>query len=156
MKTINIFIASSAELRKERDELTDLFLDLNQESFYAKGIQLHAERWEYADSSMRTERKEDEYLNRLRTCDISITMFWNTLGEYTVEELDVAEAEKNAGRIPKTNYVFFKNPENSISPELADFQASFAERYPSVPIYTFDDNLSLRQQVAKIIYQTCQ
>ena len=156
MRTVNIFIASSAELRKERDELTDLFLDLNSESFYAKEIRLHAERWEYADSSMRTIRKEDEYLMRLRTCEISITMFWHTLGQYTVEELDVAEAEKNAGRIPKANYVFFKIPVNGISPDLAAFKASFAERYPAVLIYTFDDYISLRRQVADILYQTYQ
>lgn len=156
MRVVNIFIASSAELRKERDELTDLCLDLNPESFYAKGIRLHAERWEYADSSMRTVRKEDEYLMRLRTCEISITMFWHTLGQYTIEELDVAEAEKNAGRIPKANYVFFKNPVNSISSELAEFKAAFAERYPFVPVFTFDDYVSLRRQVADILYQTYQ
>ncbi|MBO6075042.1 MAG: hypothetical protein J6P74_07935 [Paludibacteraceae bacterium] len=153
MKKINIFIASSSELKHERDELTDLFLDLNQETFYDNGIRLHAERWEYADSSMRIARKEDEYLNRLRTCEISITMFWHTLGEYTLEELDVAEVEKKAGRLPKANYVFFKKPINSLSSELTNFKDSFAERYPSVPTYTFDDYITLRQQVAEIIYK---
>ena len=93
----NVFIASSAELKTERLELVDLLMDLNDE-WVKRGVKFKPVLWEYMDSSMQDGRKEDEYLAKLRTCEICIVMFWRMLGEYTVEELDVAVAEMIVGR----------------------------------------------------------
>ena len=151
MKT-NIFIASSSELKRERMELVDLMMDLNQEpSNKAKGIKLDPVLWEYMDSSMRAQRKEDEYLAELRKCEICIVLFWNILGEYTMEELDVAVQEMNAGNYPKQVFVFFKEPAKSITPELTDLKAHFAERYPSLPFDSFDSADALRRKVAEYV-----
>ena len=151
MKT-NIFIASSSELKRERLELVDLMLDINQEpDNKTNGTKFVPVLWEYMDSSMRAQRKEDEYLVELRKCETCIVLFWNILGEYTLEELDVALQEKQAGNYPQKVFVFFKEPAPTISESLADLKAHFAERYPNIPVDTFDSVDMLRRKVAELI-----
>ena len=149
MKIIKIFVASSAELKCERMELVDLIQDIN-DKLEEEGITLKPILWEYMDSSMRAERKEDEYLEKLRECEVCIVMFWRTLGEYTLEELDVAVKEMRAGRLPKQVYVLFKEPANSISKELMSFKYSFSKKYRDVTSYQFDNAKTLRAIVTNI------
>lgn len=129
MKTIKIFLASSEELKDERLEMTDLVSRLNQ-TFKGRGIQLELKRWEYLDSSMGDERKQDEYNKVLRECDICLVLFWRKFGSYTAEELDVAyQCHKNKVK-PEKIYVFFKNPDdNDVTSELKEFIKSYENRY---------------------------
>ena len=129
MKTIKIFLASSEELKDERLEMTDLVSRLNQ-TFMGRGIQLELKRWEYLDSSMGDERKQDEYNKVLRECDICLVLFWRKFGSYTAEELDVAyQCHKNKVK-PEKIYVFFKNPDdNDVTSELKEFIKSYENRY---------------------------
>ena len=151
MRYNRIFIASSSELKQERMGLVDLLQDLNDE-VEERGTRFKPVLWEYMDSSMGAKRKEEEYLEELRLCEICLVLFWRTLGEYTVEELDVAVAEMQAGRSLKRVYVLFKDPCNDISKELVVFKESFSQKYPCVPVLTFQDENILRKLVEKIIY----
>ena len=128
-----IFIASSSELKTERMELVDLMQDMNDE-LEGRDIKLKPVLWEYMDSSMRAGRKEDEYLVKLRECEICIVLFWRTSGEYTVEELDVAVAEMQAGRLPKKVFILFKELADDISEELASFKKDIIENKSLYPI----------------------
>ena len=150
MKIIRIFVASSAELKLERMELVDLMQDLN-EVYEEKNIKLKPVLWEYMDSSMRAERKEDEYLVELCKCEICIVMFWQTIGEYTVEELDVAVKEMRAGKNPKQVYLLFKENNDNISEELKLFKSSFYNENKQIPSYVFGNSTELRNIVAKIL-----
>ena len=150
MKTINIFIASSSELKRERMELVDLMQDMN-EDIEGRDIKFKPVLWEYMDSSMRAERKEDEYLAKLRECEICIVLFWQILGEYTVEELDVAMEEMRSGRFPKEVHVLFKAPAPNASEELISFKENFYGKYQVNP-ETFNDISSLRKQVEGILH----
>lgn len=145
-----VFIASSAELKLERNELVDLVQDLNDKQ-EKLGIKIKSVLWEYMDSSMGEKRKEDEYLEKLQECEICIVMFWRTLGEYTVEELDVAVAEMKAGRLPKQVCVMFKEPCDGISNELLEFKESFSMKYPHIPTLTFSDEKLLRTKITNLI-----
>ena len=149
MKRINIFIASSAELKRERMELVDLMQDLNDD-LEGRNIKLKPVLWEYLDSSMRAERKEDEYLVKLRECEICIVLFWQILGEYTVEELDVAIKEMRLGGCPKEVHVLFKAPAPNASDELISFKENFYNKY-QLDLETFNDIISLRKQVEGIL-----
>lgn len=149
MSTKQIFIASSAELKRERMELVDLMHDMNN-NLEEQNIKLKPVLWEYMDSSMRVERKEDEYLVKLRECEICIVLFWQILGEYTVEELDVAVNEMRAGRYPKEVHVLFKEPAENASEELISFQENFYNKYQLNP-ETFNDISSMRKQVESIL-----
>lgn len=149
MKTIYVFIASSAELKRERMELVDLMQDMN-DYFEEQNIKLRPVLWEYMDSSMRAERKEDEYLVKLRGCEICIVLFWKIRGEYSVEELDVATEEMRAGRCPKEVHVFFKEPAENASEELILFKKDFNNKYRIQPT-VFDNADTLRKHVESII-----
>lgn len=150
MKIINIFVASSAELKRERMELVDLMQDMND--LEGRNIKLKPVLWEYLDSSMRIERKEDEYLEKLRECEICIVMFWNTLGEYTLEELDSAVSYLKDNLILKHIYVLFKEPAaDTMSDELNFFKKDFAIRYPRISYDVFGDASSLRQKITDFL-----
>ena len=149
MKVINVFIASSAELKKERMELVDLMQDMNDD-LERQNFKLKPVLWEYMDSSMRAERKEDEYLAKLRECEVCIVLFWQILGEYTVEELDVAVKEMRSGRFPTEVHAFFKEPAQSASNELISFKENFYNKYQLHP-KTFNNISLLRKQVEDIL-----
>lgn len=152
MRHVHIFIASSSELKQDRFELVDLLADLNQDTFHQQNLSLRSEIWELWDSSMRSERKEDEYLKKLCICDICIVLFWHTLGEYTLEELNVAVKKMQDGQLPKSVYVFFREPTDAISPELAQFMIRFTERYSSIPYFKYKKYRDLRQIVTSILH----
>ena len=127
MRTIKVFIASSDELTPERKEFDTLFHHLNT-IFTARGIRLEPVKWEFLDSSMGRLHKQEEYNREIKDCDICVVMFWQKFGDYTDEELKVADAEMRAGRKPVKIYVFFKEP-GDVSQELQEFKASFDEAY---------------------------
>lgn len=146
----SVFIASSSELKHERLELVDLLMDMNHE-LKEQGFKWKSELWEFMDSSMQEGRKEDEYLEKLRACEVCIVMFWRTLGEYTVEELDVAVAEMQAGRLPRQVYVLFREPDDGISQELLTFRQEFTKNYPTLPLHTFEGDNTLRDLVKNFL-----
>lgn len=149
MKTIRAFIASSSELKCVRMELVDLMQDMNDD-LEERNIKLKPVLWEYMDSSMRSERKEDEYLVKLRECEICIVLFWQILGEYTVEELNVAVLEMKNGRFPKEVHVLFKEPAENASEELISFKKGFSYTYALDQI-VFENAKILRKQVEKLL-----
>ena len=59
MKTINVFLASSEELRDERMMIADLFNELN-DIFLPRGVYLKLVKWEKLDSSMGLKHKQEE------------------------------------------------------------------------------------------------
>lgn len=127
MKTINVFLASSEELRIERNEFSDLILQLN-DLFERRSIRLRLVRWEHLDSSMGVEHKQHEYNDRLRECELCLVLYWTRFGEYTHSELETAYSELKAGRNPRKLYVFFKDTDQ-ITPELQQFRDGFASKY---------------------------
>ena len=127
MKTIKVFIASSEELHLERLEFTDMIQQLNK-ALKPRGIEIEPVKWEYLDSSMNEERKQTEYNNALKECELCLVMYWTRFGEYTEEELTTAWECLKAGNNPKKLYVYFKEPCNETK-ELKDFKDSFVTRY---------------------------
>ena len=130
-------------------ELVDLMQDMN-EDIKGRDIKFKPVLWEYMDSSMRAARKEDEYLEKLRESEICIVLFWQTLGEYTVEELNVAADEMKNGRFPKEVHVLFKEPAENASKELISFKNGFSYTYALDQI-VFENTKILRMQVEKLL-----
>lgn len=127
MTTIRIFLASSNELETERDKFASLINQLNR-IFKPRGLELELVIWEYLNSSMSKKRKQDEYNDELKKCEICLVIFWNKFGEYTEEEFRTAYQELCAGHNPQRLYVFFKEPADS-TVEMSEFKESFATEY---------------------------
>lgn len=150
MKIIKTFIASSSELKLERRELVDMFHEIN-ENLEDKGIRFKPVLWEYMDSSMGIHRKEDEYLQKLRECELCIALFWRIKGEYTIEELEVAVSELRKGNLPKKVYVFYKDTKyGEISEELSNYKVVFAQSNPDIPVCLYRNIEELRNKIIVI------
>ena len=108
-REIRIFLASSKELRADRDAFELYFLQQNRELLH-KGVQLKVERWENLVSAMSKTRSQDEYNKVIRECDLFVSLFSTKAGEYTVEEFDVAYRQFKSGDKPLV-YTFFKDTE---------------------------------------------
>lgn len=130
MKKIKIFLASSEELKQERLELADFVEHLNY-TFEKIGINIQLVKWEYIDSSMGAQHKQEDYNDKLRECEMCMVLYWTKFGLYTKTELDTAYNELKAGNNPKKLYVYFKEAEDGaeVTPELQAFRDSFPSAY---------------------------
>ena len=133
MKTFKIFVASSNELEKERQELAKLANSLNN---VLEPLNTHVimVEWEDLDASMGVAHKQEEYNTKLRECEMCIVLYWSKFGIWTKQELDIAYSELRAGNNPKKLYVYFKNGgDKAPTPELTEFRESFDKNYGHFP-----------------------
>ncbi|SFA96858.1 hypothetical protein [Algoriphagus aquimarinus] len=107
MKTIRIFIASSSELKEDREKFK-LFIGLENDRLVDKGIYLKLEQWEYFKDSISTTRLQDEYNEAIRQSDMVICLFYTKVGKYTAEEFYTAYEIFKAQGKPRI-WTYFKN-----------------------------------------------
>ena len=107
-RTIKIFLASSSELKEDRDAFELHFLRKNKD-FRRQGFELEVLRWETFLDAMSETRLQDEYNKAVRNCDIFLSLFKTKTGKYTEEEFDAAHrAFKDSGK-PLIYTYFMKN-----------------------------------------------
>ena len=141
--TIRIFLASSAELREDRDAL-DLYLRQLNDTLQSAGKYLRVVRWENFLDAMSDTRMQDGYNDAVRSCDIFISLFFTRTGQFTREEFHVAHAHFLETGRPYI-YTFFKDAEirtgsleRAALTSLWDFQEElkalghFYSRYDSI------------------------
>ena len=100
MKTIKIFLASSDELKDERQKFGNLIRQMD-DIFIKRGIHIQLLMWEDMDPSYNNCRKQDEYNAWIRESHIFVALFHTHAGQYTLEELEVACAENSRRQEPK-------------------------------------------------------
>jgi anti-anti-sigma regulatory factor len=104
---VQIFLASSEELRKDRDEFEIYFRQLNDE-LLRQNRYLSIRRWENFLDAMSETRLQDEYNKAIRECDIFVSLFSTKTGKFTEEEFDTAhEWFKKTGK--PLIFTFFKD-----------------------------------------------
>jgi hypothetical protein len=120
---IKIFVASSNELQAEREALAGCELRLNR-WLVDRGEEerVSLEKWEYLDSSMGVDHKQEEYNRALRDCDAVIALFWRKFGEYTEEEFQTALSERRRGGRVRRVEVWFKGESGEETAELGAFR----------------------------------
>ena len=105
-RTIKIFLASSSELKTDRDEY-DLYFRRRNDSLRKQGVYLEIIRWEYFLDAMTERGLQDEYNKAICNCDIFVSLFWSKTGRFTEEEFDTAHRQfVNTGK--PLIYTFFK------------------------------------------------
>jgi hypothetical protein len=72
LKTIKIFIASSSELKSDREDFRTL-ISLENDRLSEQGIYLKMLQWENFLDAISDTRLQDEYNRALRECDIAPT-----------------------------------------------------------------------------------
>lgn len=129
-KVIRIFLASSEELRTDRDEF-DLYFRQQNDRLRAEGFYLEVVRWENFLDAMSERRLQDEYNEAVRDSDIFVSLFMTKTGRFTEEEFDTAhQAFLGQGR--PVIYTFFK----SVKIDLGD-----ARRDDLQSLWKFQDRL---------------
>ena len=157
LQKMRVFLASSAELREERDEF-DRYLREKNDELIDEGVYLTVVRWENFLDAMSERRLQDEYNEKIRECDVFVSLFFTKTGKFTEEEFEVAHAQfKKTGR--PLIYTYFKKatvdidslPQEDFN-SLRDFQKKlqdrghFYTRYPNIE----DLKLRFRDQIPKI------
>jgi len=127
LRTIRIFLASSAELREDRDAF-DLYFRQQNDRFLKRGLYLQIDRWENFLDEMSETRLQDEYNEAVRNCDVFVSLFFTKTGKFTEEEFDTAYAQRTATGKPHV-YTFFKNAAvNTGSVQEKDMKSLWAFR----------------------------
>ena len=109
-RTIRIFLASSAELREDRDAF-DLYFRQQNDQLRKEGFYLEIVRWENFLDAMSETRLQDEYNKAIRACDVFVCLFFTKTGKFTEEEFDVAHRQFKESGKPRI-YTFFKNADD--------------------------------------------
>jgi hypothetical protein len=159
LKTLKIFIASSSELKSDREDFRT-FISLENDRLSGQGIYLKILQWENFLDAISDTRLQDEYNKALRECDIALCLFFTKVGKYTAEEFDTAyQVFKETGK-PKI-WTYFKHADiniGSITEEITtlfNFKKKIGELGHFFTSYTNIDNLinQFRSQLDKILPQ---
>ena len=107
MKVITVFLASSDELKNDRNSFSTLISRLDK-IFEPRGIRIRCDRWEDFPAYCTGKRTQDAYNEIVRSSDMCICMFHTLAGKYTIEEFNQAMDEyKSNNDHPKT-YVYIR------------------------------------------------
>ena len=150
---MKVFIASSNELEHERVFLTGdvswilngLLCDLGSDE------RVEPEKWEYLDSSIGVDHKQEEYNRALSMCDGVVVLFWRKFGEYTESEFLTALRSARSGGSVRRLAVLFKETGEAPSPELADFKQTGAALYGVEPA-SFSSDGELRSRFLDLVF----
>lgn len=107
MKTIKIFIASSSELKEDRDKFL-MFISRENNRLSKEGVYLEIIQWENFKDAISDTRLQDEYNKAIRACEIALCLFFTKVGKYTAEEFDTAYQSFKANKKPAI-YTYYKN-----------------------------------------------
>jgi len=107
MKTIRIFLASSAELKDDRKEF-EILINRKNKEYIKKEIFLELVLWEDFLDAMSATCLQDEYNKVIAECDIFVSLFHTKVGKYTEEEFSTAFATFKENNKPFI-YTYFKD-----------------------------------------------
>lgn len=157
MKTIKIFLASSSELEKERDEF-EIFIRRKNDNLSELDIYLTVVRWENFIDAMSKTRLQDEYNKAIVDCDIFVSLFHTKVGKYTEEEfLKALKTFMDNGK--PLIYTYFNREKVQITPDivsLINFQQKLSDsghfytKYDGIKDLKFKFNEQLEKVLPKL------
>ena len=106
MSEIKIFLASSSELRGDRDQF-EIFISDKNDEWRDRDIFLRVIRWENFLDAMSAEGLQSEYNKAVEDCDIFVMLVQNKVGPFTAEEFSHAFGKFSKDRRPLI-YTYFK------------------------------------------------
>ena len=158
-KTVELFLASSNELKAERDRI-EIFIRRENDRLARKGIYLKLNLWEDFISSMSRTRKQDDYNNKVRNSEICICLFATKVGDYTKEEFETAYDSFKKGGKTQHIFTFFKKSTFDTSnmnleqlSKLAAFKKHLGEQGHYYDNFDNDKDLlfQLKSQLEKVL-----
>ncbi len=99
LNTISIFLASSMELKTDRNQI-EIWVNRENKKLVRKGIFLKLNLWEDFLDAMSPTRFQDEYNKAVLDSEVVICLFATKIGDFTKEEFQVAFNSFKAGNKP--------------------------------------------------------
>jgi hypothetical protein len=152
MQIKKIFLASSAELKADRDQF-EIAINRKNKDWIKQGIFLELIVWEDFLDAMSQTRLQDEYNKAIRKCDIFVSLFWSKVGKYTEEEFATAFGQFKTTNKPFIFTYFKKAPAPSTEPSLIAFKQKLTAMGHFPPAYENIDALvhHFSQQLDKLV-----
>jgi hypothetical protein len=120
MKKITLFLASSAELKAEREQF-EIDIYRKCKAWFDRGIFLHLDIWEDLSARMAADGSQSEYNKKVQAADLFILLVYSKVGMYTGEEFEKAFGQFKATEKPFI-FTYFKTPDGIVTdPSLAAF-----------------------------------
>ncbi len=107
MKKKKIFLASSAELKADREQF-EIFINRKNKELVDKEQFLDLIIWENFLDTISQTRLQDEYNKAIKGCDIFVMLFSDKVGQYTAEEFETAFGQLKKINKPRI-FTYFKN-----------------------------------------------
>lgn len=124
MNKINIFLASSNELKNEREQF-EREIYRKCKAWFDQGVFLHLEIWEDLTARMSDTRSQDAYNKKIQQSDLFVLLAYSKVGMYTAEEFDTAFGAFKETQKPFI-FTYFKDPKGDIQTSLEQFKAKLA------------------------------
>ena len=159
LKTIELFLASSKELKSDREQV-EILVNRENKKLVKKGLFLQLNLWEDFLDAMSKTRLQDDYNKMVKQSDIFISLFATKVGNFSEEEFEVAHTNFQEVGKPKYIFTYFKDVQINVSDmsiedliSLENFKGKldklghFYTSYKSIE----DLNRQLKNQLDKII-----
>jgi internalin A len=160
MQTIKIFLASSSELKSDREQF-EIFINRKNKDYIKNGIFLELVLWEDFLDAMSQTRLQDEYNKAITGCDVFVSLFYSKVGQYTREEfLNALETFKANGK--PLIYTYFKKLVTEVTranrkdfDSLFDFQEELSDKGHFYTTYDTIEDLKYKfgEQLVKFLPQ---
>ncbi|WP_147205271.1 hypothetical protein [Segetibacter aerophilus] len=147
-QSIKIFLASSSELRTDRDQFK-MFLYDESIRLNKSGLILEIVQWENFLDAVSQTNLQDEYNKALKQCSIVVCLFYTKAGKYTQLEFDTALKQFHETGLPLI-YTYFKtgapeaDPNNEQAKDLDNFKKRLGDIGHFYTSYNNIDDLQLR------------
>ncbi len=147
MKKITIFLASSNELKPEREQF-EIEIYRKCKAWFDRGIFLQLDIWEDMSARFSATGSQSEYDKFVKNADLFVFLAYTKVGMYTAEEFENAFGQFNSTKKPFI-YTYFKNPPAGAVAE--DSLAAFKNKLNELKHFyaTFSDSNDLWNQFNK-------
>jgi hypothetical protein len=112
MKKITIFLASSNELKPERENF-EIEIYRKCKAWFDRGIFLNLDIWEDMSARLSATGSQSEYDKFVKNADLFVFLAYTKVGMYTGEEFENAFGQFNSTKKPFI-YTYFKTPADNV------------------------------------------
>lgn len=126
MRKIKIFLASSAELKPERDHF-EQEIYRKCKVWFDRGVFLHLDIWEDLSARLSATGSQSEYNKFVESADLFVLLAYTKVGMYTAEEFSKAFGQFVSTKKPFI-FTYFKKPDGvPTDPSLEEFHKKLLE-----------------------------
>lgn len=126
MKKITLFLASSKELKPERERF-ELEIYRKCKAWFERGVFLHLDIWEDLSARMSATGSQSEYNKKIKAADLFVLLAYTKVGMYTAQEFEEAFGQFQSKQKPFI-FTYFKTVEGvATDPSLEAFHQKLKE-----------------------------